>query len=244
MGFRILVALLPFLLAITVCDDNLVIEPFFITLYTGSEQPHYTKSSAKNDDRSLILSDKASDDDIDIDIAVHCSNCGERKSVGILDNAKLQSRYPSVLDTYYLKHQENRLRRISRSVKDGPIPRSMSDEFDHSDDIKYLVCKPLGGIGNFVAGLLSCLAIALVTKRHLLLAPPPASPRDNISAYEHPISSFFDFPIDMTLGILGEGINDVPFLFEPSTGAALDTPVLQVTEICFVDWNKSTFVFK
>ena len=93
--------------------------------------------------------------------------------------------------------------------------------FDFKKDERFLVCKPLGGIGNFIAGLLSCLAIALITDRQLLLAPPPKTSRDNVSTYEEPISSLFDFPLDMSLRILG--VEDVPFLVDPATGAAVDT---------------------
>ncbi len=99
-------------------------------------------------------------------------------------------------------------------------------DFGVEKDDRYLVCKPLGGIGNFIAGLLSCLAIALTTDRRLLLAPPPKTYRDNVSAYEKPISSLFDFPLNMSLRILG--VEDIPFLVDADTGSGVDTTVLQV----------------
>ncbi len=58
------------------------------------------------------------------------------------------------------------------------------------------------------------------------MAPPPRASRDNVSTYEKPISDLFDFPLDMSLRILG--VEDVPFIVDPATGAAVDTTVLQV----------------
>ena len=44
---------------------------------------------------------------------------------------------------------------------------------------RLLACKPMGGIGNYIAGVLSCFAMALATNRSLLLARPPRTPKDN-----------------------------------------------------------------
>jgi hypothetical protein len=114
--------------------------------------------------------------------------------------------------------------------------KNLGFDFGLEKDERFLVCKPLGGIGNFVAGLLSCLAIALITDRQLILAPPPRASRDNVSTYEQPISSMFDFPLDVSLRILG--VDDIPFLVDPATGSAVDTTILQVSDRIFV-----TYVF-
>jgi len=81
---------------------------------------------------------------------------------------------------------------------------------------KFLVCKPMGGIGNWVTGLLSCAAVAMATNRSLLLARPPPTPADKTTSYDLPVETLFDFPVDMSLSVLGRDVEDVPFLVDES----------------------------
>jgi hypothetical protein len=81
---------------------------------------------------------------------------------------------------------------------------------------RFLVCKPMGGIGNWVAGLLSCAAVAMATNRSLLLARPPPTSADKTTSYDLPVETLFDFPIDMSLSVLGHDVADVPFLVDGS----------------------------
>jgi len=80
----------------------------------------------------------------------------------------------------------------------------------------FLVCKPMGGIGNWVTGLLSCAAVAMATNRSLLLARPPPTPTDKTTSYDMPVETLFDFPVDMSLSVLGRDVADVPFLVDES----------------------------
>jgi hypothetical protein len=73
----------------------------------------------------------------------------------------------------------------------------------------FLACKAMGGIGNYVAGLLSCLVTAMATNRSLLLALPPPQPAGR-PKYDEPVESLFDFPIDMSLEPIRA--SDVPII--------------------------------
>jgi hypothetical protein len=76
----------------------------------------------------------------------------------------------------------------------------------------FLACKAMGGIGNYIAGLLSCLATAMATNRSLLLANPPPQPAGR-PKYDEPVESLFDFPINMSLEPIGA--SDVPIIMNP-----------------------------
>lgn len=80
----------------------------------------------------------------------------------------------------------------------------------------FLVCKPMGGIGNWITGFLSCAAVAMATNRSLLLARPPPTPADKTTSYDLPVENLFDFPVDMSLSVLGLDVADVPFLVDES----------------------------
>jgi hypothetical protein len=69
----------------------------------------------------------------------------------------------------------------------------------------------MGGIGNYIAGVLSCLATAIATNRSLLLADPPPQPA-NRPRYDDSIATLFDFPIDTSLDPLG--VPDVPLVMD------------------------------
>lgn len=214
--------------------SNTKIDPFFIKIDTGANQA----ASGGNAEVAGSLRDNLSESTeheqlskCELKTAVdpsqnrirvdHNSIFDSQCSEDLSANRQNENCTVKILSLYRSQHKRDRVRLNTENT------RSEIDALSNNG-VRYLVCKPLGGIGNFVAGLLSCLAIALITDRHLLLAPPPESRRDNISAYDQPISSLFDFPLDMSLEILGRGIRDVPFLFDPTTGAAVDTPVMQV----------------
>lgn len=78
---------------------------------------------------------------------------------------------------------------------------------------RFLACKPMGGIGNFIAGTISCLAMAMATNRSLLLARPPKQ-ADSLTKfiYQEPVETLFDMPIDVSLSPLGADVIDVPII--------------------------------
>ena len=98
---------------------------------------------------------------------------------------------------------------------------------------RFLVCKPMGGIGNYIAGLLSCFAVALATDRALLIAPPPLTPPEKTTRYDTPVGALFAFPVDLSLAPLG--VQDVPFRVDPATGRPLDTPEAQMLDLRTAD---------
>lgn len=95
---------------------------------------------------------------------------------------------------------------------------------------RFLVCKPMGGIGNWIAGLVSCAALAMATERSLLLARPPPTPAEKTTSYDLPVDSLFTFPIDMSLAVLGSDVSDIPFLTDEH-GAARDEGHLQMVDL-------------
>jgi len=97
-------------------------------------------------------------------------------------------------------------------------------------DRRFIVCKPMGGLGNWIAGLLSCAAMAMATNRSMLLAPPPPTPPEKTTSYDCPVETLFDFPIDMSLEVLGEEIKDIPFLVD-DRGRARDEGLLQMIDL-------------
>lgn len=76
---------------------------------------------------------------------------------------------------------------------------------------RFLACKPMGGLGNFITGTVSCLAMAMATNRSLLMARPPKQPGDR-PTYAEPVESLFDLPIDTSLAPLGSDVADVPIV--------------------------------
>ncbi|EKX51186.1 hypothetical protein GUITHDRAFT_103102 [Guillardia theta CCMP2712] len=94
---------------------------------------------------------------------------------------------------------------------------------------RFLACKPMGGIGNYISGLMSCLAMAMATNRSLLLAKPPPTPPEKTTTYDVPVSQMFDFPVNMSLGIFGP-VEDIPFLVDKD-GNAQETADLQMIDI-------------
>ena len=192
--------------------DSTFIEPFVITVASERENEILANMN--------LLVNKASTKD-DFDHNRHVCPNGSLSSIHALCADKDGPCPAKMLSSYLILHQNvtNQMRMSKRRVHGLDPPNGR----------RFLVCKPLGGIGNFIAGLLSCLGIALITDRHLLLAPPPKVRPDSVSAYDEPISSLFDFPLDLSLATLGPGIDDVPFLTDPTTGTAVDTDILQVS---------------
>eukprot|EP00960_Hanusia_phi_P055770 763056-Hanusia_phi.AAC.14 len=104
---------------------------------------------------------------------------------------------------------------------------------------RFLACKPMGGIGNYISGLMSCLAMAMVTNRSLLLAKPPPTPPEKTTLYDVPVAEMFDFPLDMSLDLFGP-VDDIPFLVDQE-GNARDTEDLQMVDIRSHDLLCSNF---
>ena len=95
---------------------------------------------------------------------------------------------------------------------------------------RFLVCKPMGGVGNWITGLLSCAAFAMATNRSLLLAPPPPTPADKTTVYDAPVETLFDLPIPVSLSVLGSEVADIPFLTD-TQGRARDDGHLQMVDL-------------
>jgi hypothetical protein len=216
-----------------------VVEPFIVNI-KPSNGASSRKYSAHVTETPLIVC--AKNEKIDESILRTPKNAGALNS----GNMKDESRIKDLCDRKavdpempcpagMLKRWLARHKRSSQTRNRAHATKNFGLDFVLEKDERFLVCKPLGGIGNFVAGLLSCLAIALITDRQLILAPPPRASRDNVSTYEQPISSMFDFPLDVSPRILG--VEDIPFLVDPATGSAVDTTVLQVSDRIFVTYG-------
>ena len=66
---------------------------------------------------------------------------------------------------------------VGRFVRKHIVERKLAKQYPGAlVDRRFIVCKPMGGLGNWIAGLLSCAAMAMATNRSMLLAPPPPTP--------------------------------------------------------------------
>jgi hypothetical protein len=120
---------------------------------------------------------------------------------------------------------------VAAFVRQHRLERELSQRFpERLGDRRFLVCKPMGGIGNWITGLLSCAAMAIATNRSMMLASPPPTPAHLTTSYDAPVETLFDFPIDQSLEVLGPQFTHIPFLWD-ETGRARDEGPLQMVDL-------------